>query len=330
MNYSKEFMPQPRTKILVSRDFAEILIAKESSIIEQRIIAVILSALKSDQKLFLNRRQTDITSKSQQLSFDDYFEGWANQGHVSFALPFKDTNPGKKMKNSAIQTALINMSNLKWVRLKDEKISGFRAVPFIINPSWNRHSILFQMDRAIFQLLMNVSHYYQMKKNLAFATSSANTIKFLLYIMRFKQRMFGKVLYKNLLQDLSLPQGKYEGLYRFKRDFLDPVKADLDEYNDLSFNYVIKRDLLSFVLYHTKQAVGPNQSYKTEEDLKISRAVRYLKKVRKLTDEQGFRIQQTYESEGYKPVALMTKRKIDLQLKGEDYIRAFYQQLAKD
>ena len=39
---------KPRKKVLISNDFREILISQETSIIEQRIITMILSAIKDE------------------------------------------------------------------------------------------------------------------------------------------------------------------------------------------------------------------------------------------------------------------------------------------
>lgn len=67
------------------------------------------------------------------MSFDDYFQGWANQGVVNICIPLSKLNPDRVMKNAKIQEALIKMTNLSWMRLKDESINGYNAVPFIMS-----------------------------------------------------------------------------------------------------------------------------------------------------------------------------------------------------
>lgn len=88
---------KPRKKILISNDFREILISQETSIIEQRIITMILSAIKDEQSMFITVK-SPIDPINKQLSFDDYFEGWAHQGSVDFSVSISDLNPGRKIE----------------------------------------------------------------------------------------------------------------------------------------------------------------------------------------------------------------------------------------
>ena len=86
MNSIKSFIPKHRKKVLISKDFREILITQHTSIIEQRIIVMILSAIKDQQSELLSIKQS-LKNRETQLSFDDYYEGWANQGLVEFIIP---------------------------------------------------------------------------------------------------------------------------------------------------------------------------------------------------------------------------------------------------
>ena len=156
---------KPRKKVLISNDFREILISQETSIIEQRIITMILSAIKDEQSMFITVKSPIADPNNKQLSFDDYFEGWAHQGVTDFSVSINDLNPGRKMKNSVIQKALVNMTNINWLRLKDDTINGYKAVPFILEPSWNKKNIYFKMDKAVMQHLLNMSQYYSIKKD---------------------------------------------------------------------------------------------------------------------------------------------------------------------
>ena len=179
---------KPRKKVLISNDFREILISQETSIIEQRIITMILSAIKDEQSLFISvKSPMQDESQQRQLSFDDYFEGWAHQGLVDFSVSIQDINPGRKMKNNTIQEALVNMTNINWLRLKDETINGYKAVPFILEPSWNKKNIYFKMDKAVLKHLLNMTQYYSIKKDLSFNTSTNNTLRFLMWLVKFKK-----------------------------------------------------------------------------------------------------------------------------------------------
>lgn len=321
---------QPRKKVLISNDFREILISQETSIIEQRIITMILSAIKDKQSDLITVK-SDIPNSNQhkQLSFDDYFDGWANEGVADFTVSIGDINPGRKMKNSTIQQALVNMTNINWLRLKDESINGFKAVPFILEPSWNRKNIYFKMDKAVLKHLLNMAQYYSIKKDLSFNTSTNNTLRFLMWLVKFKKQ--GKISkeYSQLLRELSIPLNKYEGYYRFERDFLVRVKADLDKFNDLSFNYSYKDGVFHFVIYNTMHAIGYDEKFPDLDTLQIDRALKYLKKQRSLDESQVRIMRKLYEVKGYKELSKRLKRKIDLKLKTDEYIKAVFNLLEK-
>ena len=319
-----------RKKVLISNDFREILITQETSIIEQRIITMILSAIKDEQSLFINVKSPLNDDSHKQLSFDDYFEGWANEGVVDFSVSMRDINPGRTMKNSAIQEALVNMTNINWLRLKDESINGFKAVPFILEPSWNKKNIFFKMDKAVMKHLLNMSQYYSIKKDLSFNTSTHNTLRFLMWLIKFKNNTSSIIKeYSQLLKELSIPLNKYEGYYRFERDFLVRVKADLDRHNDISFNYSYKDGIYTFILYNTKNARGNDEQFPDLDSLQIDRALKYLKRQRVL-DESHLRImRKLYEVKSYKDLSKLLKRQINLKFKGDEYIKAVFAHLEK-
>lgn len=320
---------KPRKKVLISNDFREILISQETSIIEQRIITMILSAIKDEQSMFISVKSPITDSGNKQLSFDDYFQGWAHQGVIDFSVSINDLNPGRKMKNSVIQEALVNMTNINWLRLKDNTINGYKAVPFILEPSWNKKNIYFKMDKAVMQHLLNMSQYYSIKKDLSFNTSTSNTLRFLMWMVKFNK--LGGIVkeYTQLLKELFIPVNKYEGHYRFERDFLVRVKADLDNFNDISFNYSYKEGNYHFVIYNTQNAVGINEKFPTLDELQIERALKYLKKHRQLNDQQVRVMKKLYEVKGYKELSKHLKRKIGINLKGEEYIKAVFTLLEK-
>ena len=321
---------KPRKKVLISNDFREILISQETSIIEQRIITMILSAIKDEQSLFISvKSPMQDESQQRQLSFDDYFEGWAHQGLVDFSVSIQDINPGRKMKNNTIQEALVNMTNINWLRLKDETINGYKAVPFILEPSWNKKNIYFKMDKAVLKHLLNMTQYYSIKKDLSFNTSTNNTLRFLMWLVKFKKQGSISKEYVQLLKELSIPINKYEGYYRFERDFLTRVKADLDSYNDISFNYSYKEGIYNFVLYSTANAIGFDNNYPNLDALQIDRALKYLKKQRSLNEPQLRIMKKLYEVKGYKELSKHLKRRVDLELKGEAYIKAVFALLEK-
>lgn len=326
---SKIFTSKTRKKVLISNDFREVLISQETTIIEQRILVVILSAIKEEQSLFISVKSA-LKKEENLLSFDDYYEGWANQGTVDFLLPFNDLNPDRRMKNEYIQSALINMANINWLRLKDETINGYKAVPFIIEPGWNKKNIFFKMDKAVLRHLVNMSSYFSIKKDLPYQASTSNTLRFLLWLLKYKQQ--GGIIksYSQILKELFISKEYYEGHYRFERDFLNNVKADLDRYNELSFNYAYNKGNYNFLIYCTKNAIGSGEMFSSLNNLQTDRALKYLKKTRKLDERSLSVLRKLFEVRGYKELAIRLKRKIDPNLTGTDYIKAVFQLLESE
>lgn len=330
MSNEKSLISKPHKKVLISNDFREVLLTQNNSIIEQRILMMILSALKDEQSNFINEKTSFNEGKEKQLSFDVYFQGWANQSVVNIIIPLSQLNPDRVMKNAKIQEALIKMTNLSWMRLKDESINGYNAVPFIMEPSWNRSHIFFKMDNAVIKNLLNMSQYFQLIKELPYKTSSANTMKFLLWIMKFKK--FGRktIDYSQLLNELSISQKKYDGRSRFEKDFLINVKADLDSFNDLSFLYSYLEGKYVFIIYNTRKSVGNNYEISSLNELKIDRSLKYFRRIRGLNDIHVNVLKKLYQIRGHKELSKIINSKIEVHLKGVDYIKAILNLLEEE
>ncbi|KQR95182.1 hypothetical protein ASG01_04840 [Chryseobacterium sp. Leaf180] len=326
----KIFSPKARRRVLISNDFREVLISHETTIIEQRILVVILSAIKEEQSLFITVKSPIKTKEEKQLSFDDYYDDWANQGTVDFLLSIDDLNPDRKMKNEYIQSALVNMANLNWLRLKDENINGYKAVPFIIAPRWNKKSIYFKMDKAVMRHLLNMRCYFPIKKDLPSLASTSSTLRFLMWLVKYKQYGGTMKSYTQVLKELYISKDYYEGHYRFERDFLNNVKADLDSYNELSFNYTYYKGNYNFSIYYTKNTVGAGEFFSTLNDLQTDRALKYLKKTRQLDNSNLSVLRKLYKIRGYKVLSSRLKRKIDPKFKGIDYVKEVFRLLENE
>ena len=330
MRNEMSFIAKPRKKVLISNDFREVIITQNSSIIEQRILIMILSALKDEQSNFINEKNSFNEGKPKQLSFDDYFQGWANQGIVDFIIPLSQLNPDKRMRNTKIQEALINMTNMNWMRLKDESINGYKAVPFILEPCWNRNNIYFKMDNAVIKNLLNMSHFFPLIKELFYNASSANTMKFLMWILKYKKIGRRVIYYTQLLKELFIPQEKYDGKSRFERDFLINVKADLDSFNDLSFDYSYLNKQYIFIIHNTQKGIVKNKEFVYLDKLQIDRSLKYLKRTRELNDNQIKIVKSFYQMRGYKEFSKKIKCKVKVHVKGEDFIKAIFLELDKE
>ena len=329
MQPKRVYTSNRRKKVLFSKDFREVIVCQDSTIIEQRILILILTAVKFEQNNFISKRKQIKTDEAKQLSFDDYYDGWANQGCTEFNISFSEIKDLKKIKNSTIQTALVNMSNINWFRLRDESINGYKAVPFIVDPRWNSRNIFFKIDVAVMKHILNVSQYFEIKKELPFVASTPNTLKFLLWILKFSKSQIIKKSFKEVLDEMCIPQERYSYRSWFERDFLDPVKADLNSKNDISFNYSYSNGEYTIVLYRKKNGVRQEEKSISLNDLQIDRALKYQKRRRALNDYNVRILRKLYESNGYDKLTLKIKRKIDPTLMGDEYIKSLFKFLDK-
>lgn len=324
MSDSISFLTKKRKRVIVSKDFRETLITQETSIIEQRIIFMILSAIKDEQSLFINVKNPLGNHINAQMSFDDYFQGLSDQGSVEFTIPLRILNSEKKMKNQVIHESLISMTNINWLRLKDENLGRFMVVPFILEPSWDRNNIYFLMDLAVLKNLFNMTQFYQLNTDLPYSASTPNTVRFLLWLLKYQKPKFVKIAYSELLKVFNIPKNKYDCRRRFERDYLEVVKADLDALSDLSFRYSHIQDEYAITLYCNNKSIGVNDNSKLLNELKVQRSLKYLEKKRGLSKENLVIIKKYYAVKGYKEFSEKIKHKIDAKFKGDDFIKEIF------
>ncbi len=313
-----------RTKVLVSNDFREMLIRQDTSLIEQRLISCILSSLKDVQSELIKVKMPDNDLLQILTSNNDYLKKITDQGIVNFHFSLRNINPERKMKNQTIRHALVNMSNLKWLQVRDDRINGFKAVPFILEPRWNCSNIYFKMDIEVLKHLVNMSQYYSLLRELPYKVSSSNTIKFLLWMLKFQKR--GTVIrnYQLLLIELYIPKNKYIARSHFERDFLKNVKADLEAFNDYCFDFIYKDGTYTFYIKKNPSFKMENKNLKMLDDIRIKRSVKYLTKTRDLSPKNIRSLLTIYNIKGYKILAKHLKCKISQVYKSDEYIKQVF------
>lgn len=317
-----DFFYKPRIKVLVSNDFREMLIRQDTSLIEQRLISCILSSLKDVQSELINVKMPDKDLLQIQTSNIDYLKKITDKGIVNFHFSLREINPEKKMKNQTIKHALVNMSNLNWLQVRDDKINGFKAVPFILEPRWNCSNIYFKMDIEVLKHLVNMSQYYSLFRVLPYEISSSNTIKFLLWMLKFKKR--GMVIrhYKQLITELYIPKNKYVARSHFERDFLTSVKADLETFNDCFFEFIYNNGIYTFFIKKNPNFKIEKENSDMLNDIRIKRSIKYLAKSRKLSPSNIKSLTTIYNLKGYFLLSKIIKCKIEAFYKGDEYIDA--------
>ena len=161
------------------------------------------------------------------------------------------------------------------------------------------------MDRAVLKHLVNMSQYYSLMWDLPYKVSSSNTIKFLLWMLKFQKRGSAIRDFQQLLKELYIPKNKYVARSHFERDFLINVKADLEAFNDYCFDFIYK------------------------DDIRIKRSVKYLTKTRDLNEMNVRSLVTLYNIKGYETLTNKLKCKIDPIFKGDEYIKAVFIHLEK-
>ena len=318
-----------RKKVLVSNDFREMLIRQDTTLIEQRLISCILSSLKDIQAEFI-RVKMPLSNLHQTQNLDsNYLKKIKDQGNVNFHFPIGEINPGRKMKNATIKHALVNMSNINWLQVRDDRIKGFKAIPFILEPRWNCSNIYFKMDKEVLKHLVNMSQYYSLMWDLPYKVSSSNTIKFLLWMLKFQKRGSAIRNFKQLLKELYIPKNKYVARSHFERDFLINVKADLEAFNDYCFDFIYKDGNYTFFIKSNANFKMNKESLTMLDDIRIKRSVKYLTKTRDLNEINDRSLVSLFNIKGYYMLTNKLKCKINPIFRGDEYIKAVFIHLEK-
>lgn len=325
------FKPQKRIKkVLFSKNLRELIIARKTTIIEQRLLVFILSSLREEQAKLIEVKNSFQEKIRMDDKLDEYFQAWNNLGVADFVISFAELNFSTSMRNDVIQQSLINMANVNWFRLRDQEIKGYEAVPFILRPRWNGKHIFFQMDKAVIRILLHMHNYTDICRNLPFNVKSVNSLRFALW---FDNKTFKKdkieIEYHDLLNELYIPFDKYESRYKFERDYLIRVKAELDSFNDTSFEYEYLNRLYYLKLIKMTKPKLNNQITRNLNLIKTERTLKYLKDCRKIDNLNFSKLKSLFNSRGYEELAPLINRKIDMNLMNEDYVKAVFELASK-
>ena len=325
-----DFFYKARKKVLVSNDFREMLIRQDTTLIEQRLISCILSSLKDIQSELIEVKVPSYELQQTRTTRSDYSKKKiAEQGVVNFHFSLREINPSRKMRNQSIKHALVNMSNINWLQVRDDSIKGFKAVPFIVEPRWNCSNIYFKMDKEVLKLLVNMSQYYSLFRELPYEVSSSNTIKFLLWMLKFQKRSSVVRDYHQLLMELYISKNKYIARSHFERDFLINVKADLEAFNDYCFDFLYKDGKYTFFIKRNSNFKIEKENLTMLDDIRIKRSVKYLTKTRDLSPTNIRSLLTLYKIKGYEILANHLKCKIDPIYKSDEYIKQVFLLLDK-
>lgn len=287
------------------------------SIYELRIILVILATLKVRKKL--------IKGETQLRLFDDG-DGSVVSAHdeTRFTFFLKDFLPKgsrhqrrvldalKKLNSKSIDTTILDKNGKTFIHTSSI-ISEIiyspeqRGMDIYLNRSWYKSFI----DLS--------SHYNHFFTDIIFGVESVNTVTFYFYLKTLKEK--GTNLSINRVNEIF--NTNHTNWSKIKEKLFIPIKKDLDDNMDLSFNF----DSISASL--TSMPIVPYETNRTvpviydDEDYSIKKAMIAKRKKYKLSEIEYVYLEDLYRRFSYKHVYSATVRKKELKgLLGLEYVQA--------
>lgn len=316
--------------ILYTEKLYKFMISQELSLLPTKIINVILSAVKQEQKKFINPKETIVAQK--QLSFDDLFSNWTENTRARFTLSFKSIKLNKDIKNRDLFKAFIALSNMHWQIFSDEENGVEELIPFIEGVKWtsnkdhrDRH-IQFNMHRKTMESLLDMSKFLNLEAEFVMNLKSPKTLSFIFWVSKFIPYGGTKIGIHKFCDEMNI---KYT--YNSKVDeYLKRIRAEINSTSSYMYgmNYKIKENILRIQIFEKKEAIGKIENIDTLEDLQIKRAIYHIVKTRSLNEEQKLKVEKIYKYTGYQEISRLIKRRIDKELTGEDYIAKLLDLLA--
>ncbi len=186
----------------------------------------------------------------------------------------------------------------------------------------NAKGVKFDMNSYWYKVFLDISRTYnQIPIDTIFNISELNSFQWYLYLKKIQGT--GTTLLLDSVNDIFKTEHKYWS--KVEERLLRPIKRELDENADLSFNYQINNNKLYVVVYKTIASVPVLNNL---EDYKIDKAVRFKEKKHALNEVQKAQLKNLYIKYGYNSVYNSTSRKKELlQLTGEKYLKELHKYL---
>lgn len=192
---------------------------------------------------------------------------------------------------------------------------------FIHNKS--AKGVKFDMNSYWYKVFLDISrNYNQIPIDTIFNLSQINSFRWYLYLKKLYIDK-GTTLLMDSVNEIFKTQHKYWS--KIEERLLVPIKRELDENADLSFNYTIDHNKLYISVYKTILSVP---ILNNAEDYKIDKALRFKVKKHELNETQKAVLKSLYVKYGYNCLYSSTSRKKDLLLlKGEIYLKELHKYL---
>jgi hypothetical protein len=291
---------------------------KELSIHALRIPFILLSIIKNKQLI----NQTQL-----QLFDEDWFDiTKETMNSIQFNVLIKDFLPKGSKNYRHVITGLDEL--VKYVTKEEFILENGNVVTltssiignFIHNK--NAQGVKFDMNSYWYKVFLDISRTYnQIPIDTIFNISEVNSFKWYLYLKKIQGT--GTNLHLDSLNVIFKTEHKYWS--KVEERLLKPIKRELDENSDLSFNYEINNNKLYIAVYKTIASVPILNNL---EDYKIDKAVRFKEKKYFLNEIEKAQLKSLYIRYGYNSVYNSTSRKRELlSLTGEKYLKELHKYL---
>lgn len=320
---------------------------KQLTIKGVRFIMILLANLKD--------RQISDKNRSQLTIFDEQAFSIDNEDNFTIALSFhySDFLPKGNKNYSQVKDGIEELRNINYQSIiefgknkktdQPTKKKKFHSSLILSYIEEENKGFKILLDKHWYRLLINITEGFNPYiKSIAFNIKSLNSLQFYFYLKKLPEikqtkltdyqelyeklgdaaiKYHGTITYvENLIETLGLSY-KYES--QFIRDYLNPIKAELDKFADISFNYKFKNSKIYIICYPVSKVLissGINKAATSQ----IKSAINYKVKKYNLTAQNAVFLIELYLKYGYDLVTKATDKKRILTGKiGEEYFISF-------
>lgn len=251
-----------------------------------RVIFNIISILSSEQF-----RPED---RPKQLSlFDEEFET-ENNLFASMKIRNNKISPSGSIKQVINAYEFLARFKMNWYRSVNSKGREIKTFGGLIStPSYDhRGYTTFLISSYWLKKLMVIPEYNYVLYNLVYNIRNNKHIIFAIWLSKLPES--GSAL------KLSTLNKKFGLNYKTANDlcfkFLKPARLSLNKYNNLSFNFKYKGDLIYILPYHTKMITDIDISANNRDQIEITRRLRYFRKRYSLQESEMIQFAYQYKN----------------------------------
>jgi len=283
-----------------------------------------LTSLEEIRMEELEKRRLLESGKKLAVIEESYFAD--NFSMFQMIIPTKALNDNGNIKvkdNSVFHEQLKVMKTLGNHTVKSNVGEEFLITNFIETPIINKgqNYIRFYISKATAKMLLNnIDGYSKVYRSLLFSTPSTMPLTVYLYIKKkFGKMSGGNIKIQKFVDELALAS-HYTKKSKLSL-LLDSVQKKLNEIGNVSFGYKIVDDRIVFSLYETRNTVFIE--HQSVDDYRAKNALKYIKKSRRLTDQQMTYINGKMKEHGYEKMSAITRSRLDVKILGADYLKWF-------